>query len=164
MRTRNLAFVAALWAGLSASAAFASSEAAGRRHAAKANKLAAQNKCRRALPEFHRAYNALKDPSLLFNRAECERKLGMVEDALNDYERFLAAMPDAPNRASVESRIAALRAMKDDRAGERAPVEKAPATPKSSQGATGPAPSASSRDGGRKEDAAPPRRAEKWTD
>ena len=89
---------------------FAESEAAARKHATRANKLAAQNKCRSALPEFTRAYGTLKDPTLLFNRAECQRKLGNAQEALKDYQQFLADMPTAPNRASVEAHIATLRA------------------------------------------------------
>jgi hypothetical protein len=94
---------------VSLSARAAESEAGARRHAAKASQLAAKNKCKSALPEFTRAYKSLKDPTLLFNRAECYRKVGRDGEALKDYEQFLAEMPEAPNRASVEARIAALR-------------------------------------------------------
>ncbi len=87
----------------------AGSDAAGRRHAAKANQLSAKNKCKSAVIEFTKAYKSLKDPTLLFNRAECQRRLGNNADALKDYEQFLADMPAAPNRASVEARMAALR-------------------------------------------------------
>jgi tetratricopeptide (TPR) repeat protein len=83
--------------------------AAGRKHANKANKLAAQNRCKAALPEFTKAYRLLKDPALLFNRAECYLKIGKDNKALRDYERFLAEMPTAPNRPIVEDRIASLR-------------------------------------------------------
>jgi tetratricopeptide (TPR) repeat protein len=88
----------------------ADSEAVARKHATRANKLAAQNKCRSAVSEFTRAYEKLKDPTLLFNRAECQRRLGNAREALKDYEQFLSDMPTAPNRASVEAHIASLRA------------------------------------------------------
>lgn len=158
-----------LWAVSSANPAFAGGEPAARRHAARANRLAAHNKCRSALPEFNRAYSVLKDPTLLFNRAECERKLGMIDNALNDYEKFLIAMPAAPNRASVESRITALRAMKDDRAGKAsAPDSPPPAKPSMGAVKSGPsvAPSTagSSKDGGSKADDSQSPRAEKWTE
>jgi tetratricopeptide (TPR) repeat protein len=87
----------------------ADSAAAGRKHAAKANQLAAKNKCKSAVVEFTKAYKSAKDPTILFNRAECYRKMGSTTDALKDYEQFLADMPEAPNRSSVEARIATLR-------------------------------------------------------
>lgn len=136
---------------LGARAATADPEDGARKHAARANKLAAQNKCRAALSEFTRAYDVLKDPTLLFNRAECERKLGKVEDAVADYEHFLSDMPTAPNRASVEARIAELRGK----------------TPKTESNETPPAAKpASPPDAGTKPErpTTPPQRAEKWTD
>jgi tetratricopeptide (TPR) repeat protein len=106
----SVAIVALVVAGLgSLSALAADSEVSGRRHAAKANQLAAKNKCKSALPEFTKAYKSLKDPTILFNRAECQRKLGNNAAALKDYEQFLIDMPTAPNRTSVEARMAALR-------------------------------------------------------
>jgi tetratricopeptide (TPR) repeat protein len=83
--------------------------AAGRKHASKANQLAAQNRCKAAVPEFTKAYRLLKDPALLFGRAECYRKIGKASQAVKDYEKFLAEMPTAPNRPTVEERIASLR-------------------------------------------------------
>jgi tetratricopeptide (TPR) repeat protein len=83
--------------------------AAGRKHAAKANQLAAHNRCKAAVAEFTKAYRLLKDPALLFNRAECYRKIGKDSQAVKDYEQFLAEMPGTPNRSTVEARIASLR-------------------------------------------------------
>jgi tetratricopeptide (TPR) repeat protein len=129
-----LAITVVLAAGLwGSSEAAADSEAVARRHAAKANQLAAKNRCTSAIFEFTRALETLKDPSLFFNRAECFRKVGRDDEAITDYERFLAEMPDAPNRAAVRARIA--RATPKP---EATPVvskeppavpEKAPATP-----------------------------------
>lgn len=89
--------------------AFALSPAAGRVHAQKANKLAEQGRCAKAIPEFNKAYDILKDPAILFNRAECQRKLDHNEEALADYERFLVELPKAPNRETVQTRIDELR-------------------------------------------------------
>jgi len=86
----------------------ASDTKGGQAHARKANSLAAAGKCKQAVPEYNTAYRLLKDPALLFNRAECLRKLGKREQALYDYRKFLEEMPSAPNRGVVESRIAAL--------------------------------------------------------
>ena len=109
--TKLLLVVAGVFAvgGATAPQARADSEEGARKHAAKANQLAAKNKCKTAIFEFTRAYKTLKDPTLLFNRAECFRKVGRDEEAMNDYEQFLAEMPKAPNRAAVEARIVALR-------------------------------------------------------
>lgn len=87
------------------SAACAQSAAAGRVHAQKAATLAEQGKCKGAVVEYTKAYEALKDPAILFNRAECQRKLGHQEDALSDYEQFLVELPKTPNRKNVEGRI-----------------------------------------------------------
>jgi len=93
--------------------------AAGRKHAAKANQLASQNRCKAAVAEFTKAYRLLKDPALLFNRAECYRKLGKDSQALKDYEKFLTEMPDAPNRSAIQERIASMRGG-EKRGGEKA--------------------------------------------
>jgi tetratricopeptide (TPR) repeat protein len=130
MRPRVSAFVITLpvvvvLIGLPALAAPGS--AAGRKHAAKANQLAAQNKCKTAVFEFTKAYKLLKDPALLFNRAECYRKIGKDSQAVKDYEQFLAEMPAAPNRATIEARIASLRgsAPVGETAAAKAPVKPA---------------------------------------
>lgn len=100
--------VLGLVAGQAAEAFAAKPGDAGPRHARKANALAAAGKCKQAIPEYNAAFALLMDPALLFNRAECLRKLGLEDQALYDYRRFLKEMPDAPNRPVVESRIAAL--------------------------------------------------------
>jgi tetratricopeptide (TPR) repeat protein len=108
--------------GLLSARAAADSEELARKHAAKANQLAARNQCKRAIFEFTRAYQTLKDPTLLFNRAECFRKVGRNDEAVTDYERFLAELPQTPNRAAVEARIASLRpARRSTSAGQEQP-------------------------------------------
>jgi tetratricopeptide (TPR) repeat protein len=81
---------------------------AGHVHARRASTLAASGKCKQAIGEFTAAYRVLRDPALLFNRAECLRKTGLERQAVYDYRKFLEEMPKAPNRQTVESRIAAL--------------------------------------------------------
>ena len=136
----------------------ADGNAAGRKHAAKANQLAAKNKCKGAVVEFTKAYQSLKEPTILFNRAECQRKLGNNTDALMDYELFLAEMPSAPNRASVEARIAALR---DVVKAESASVPVAPAAPAAAAVSQ---PASNTTKQVEKAPEAPVHRAEKWTD
>jgi tetratricopeptide (TPR) repeat protein len=99
----------ALGVALAASQAPAADRVAeGRQHARKGAKLLEAGKCRPAIKEFTAAYQLLGDPAVLFNRAECLRKLGERPAALVDYRQFLIAMPNAPSRKLVESRIAEL--------------------------------------------------------
>jgi hypothetical protein len=107
---RSLWLVLLLGAGLASSRpALGDTEDGARKHAAKANQLAAKNKCTAAIFEFTRALKTLKDPTLLFNRAECFRKVGRTDEAIRDYEQFLVELPQTPNRAAIEARLAALR-------------------------------------------------------
>jgi len=85
-----------------------SPEAEARKHARKANHLADINKCKLAIPEYNKALRLLREPTLLFNRAECYRRIGDGPKAIADYRKFLDQMPGAPNRAQVEAQIAAL--------------------------------------------------------
>lgn len=92
----------------------------GRHHLEKANELAGDGKCAAAVKEYSAAYDKLHDPVVLFNRAECYRRIGENAKAVDDYRGFLAGFPAAPNRAEIEARIATLE--------KPAPV-RAPRTP-----------------------------------
>ena len=80
----------------------------GRNHLRKANALAGNDRCEAAIKEYTLAYAKLHDPVVLFNRAECYRRIGEDAGAAADYRSFLTAVPAAPNRAEVEAKIAAL--------------------------------------------------------
>lgn len=82
--------------------------AEGRYHLRRANGLAGDNRCQAAIREYTLAYKKLSDPVVLFNRAECYRRIGEDEKAVADYRAFLEAVPAAPNRAQIEARIMAL--------------------------------------------------------
>jgi hypothetical protein len=82
--------------------------AEGRYHLKKANGLAGQGKCIAAVREYTLAYQRLQDPVVLFNRAECYRRLGEGAKAAADYRGFLKGVPNAHNRADIEARIAGL--------------------------------------------------------
>jgi hypothetical protein len=101
-------------------------EAEGRRHARKANQLADVNKCKAAIPEYTKAIRLLKDPTLLFNRAECYRRTGEAAKAVADYRKFLAQLPAAPNRAQVEGQIGALEKRPNPVVAVAAPAVKLP--------------------------------------
>ena len=58
-----------------------------------------------ALAEYEAAYLVFPDPALLFNIAQCHRKLGHPKEALDYFRKYLRVAPTAPNRAEVEKRI-----------------------------------------------------------
>jgi hypothetical protein len=63
-----------------------------------------------ALAEFKAAHMAKPDPAFLYNIAQCHRQMGELEQAVVLYKRYLAASPNAANRAEVEKRIVQLDA------------------------------------------------------
>jgi tetratricopeptide (TPR) repeat protein len=82
----------------------------GRYHLRKANDLAGDDRCQAAIHEYTLALKKLGDPVVLFNRAECYRRIGEDEKAVTDYRAFLEAVPAAPNRGQIEAKIATLTA------------------------------------------------------
>jgi hypothetical protein len=107
--TVGLAFALMLGARGLSGAPRADDASEARRHAQRATSLAASGKCRQAVIEFDKALAILRDPALLFNRGECHRKLGDADAAIDDYKQFLSDLPQAPNRAEVQERIADLQ-------------------------------------------------------
>ena len=79
-----------------------------RHHLERANELAGEGKCAAAVKEFSAAYDKLHDPTVLFNRADCYRRLGENAKAAEDYRGYLEGFPAAPNRKEIEARIATL--------------------------------------------------------
>jgi hypothetical protein len=63
-----------------------------------------------ALAEYEAAYLAVPDPALLFNIAQCHRKLGHDKEAVAFYKTYLRNAPRAANRADVEKRIQEIEA------------------------------------------------------
>ena len=61
-----------------------------------------------AIAEFRRAYELRDDPRFLYDIAEAYRQLGIVDRALFFYDRYLAALPDAPDRDEVEAKMVEL--------------------------------------------------------
>jgi tetratricopeptide (TPR) repeat protein len=89
-----------------------------------------------ALDLFTQAYALSKRPQLLNNIGQAADRLRMDADALDAYQRYLAEVPDAENRAAVENRIAALEEVIE--AKRQAPVP----TPEETARAAEPAPAA----------------------
>jgi tetratricopeptide (TPR) repeat protein len=69
-----------------------------------------------ALGHFQNAYELSDRPALLFNIGSCLDRLRRDAEAVDYFERFLEAVPDAPNRTEVEGRIRILRRAVADRA------------------------------------------------
>jgi hypothetical protein len=63
-----------------------------------------------AVVEFKLAYGAGGPPALLFNIAQAQRAGGHDQEALAYYKEYLRLVPDAPNRADVEERMATIEA------------------------------------------------------
>jgi hypothetical protein len=82
----------------------------GRSHLKRANALAGEGDCAAAIEEYTKAFEMLNDPVVLFNRAECYRRTGDGESAVDDYRAFLEKVPNAANRADIEAKIVALDA------------------------------------------------------
>ncbi|NOY94104.1 MAG: tetratricopeptide repeat protein [Deltaproteobacteria bacterium] len=62
-----------------------------------------------ALEHFQHAYELSARPGLLYNIGQTADRMREDEVAVDAFERFLQASPDAPNRGAVESRLAVLR-------------------------------------------------------
>lgn len=87
-----------------------------------------------ALDLFTQAYALSKRPQLLNNIGQAADRLRMDAEALDAYQRYLAEVPDAENRAAVENRITALKEVIE--AERQAPVP----TPEETARAAEPAP------------------------
>jgi tetratricopeptide (TPR) repeat protein len=60
----------------------------------------------KALESYKRAYRVKALPAFLFNIAQCHRKLEQHREAVAMYQSYLLGVPDAANKALVESLIA----------------------------------------------------------
>ena len=80
-----------------------------REHYALGNQFFGRGKFIEARQEFQTAYDLSEKPRLLFNIAQCHKNLGEYKEAIDFFERYLKALPDADNKAEVEGDIEALR-------------------------------------------------------
>jgi tetratricopeptide (TPR) repeat protein len=87
--------------------------AAARDHFAKGKRLYDVGRFAEAASEYEAAYQAKDDPALLFNLGQAYRLAGQPGKALLAYKAYLRNVPDAENRADVESRLADLQATID---------------------------------------------------
>lgn len=62
-----------------------------------------------ALELFRRAYELSRRPALLYNVGQAADRLRRDDEAIEAFEAYLAALPEAENRLEVETRLAVLR-------------------------------------------------------
>ena len=67
-----------------------------------------------ALERYKLAYRVKPLPAFQFNIAQCHRKLGQYPDAIAMYQAYLVGVPNAQNRATVESLIAETKKLHAD--------------------------------------------------
>jgi hypothetical protein len=70
--------------------------------------LYSQGKYAEALREYQAAWVQWEDPELLLDMAECNRHLGKLDLAREQYHGFLERAPQSPLRGSVERQLARL--------------------------------------------------------
>jgi tetratricopeptide (TPR) repeat protein len=70
--------------------------------------LYSQGKYAAALEEYRAAWVSWEDPELLLDMAECNRHLGNLDEAREQYRGFLQRAPHSPLRGSVERQLARL--------------------------------------------------------
>jgi hypothetical protein len=63
-----------------------------------------------ALHEFEAGYRLAPFPLFLYNMGQACRHARLIDRAIESYERYLQAVPDAPERAEVEQYLRDLRA------------------------------------------------------
>lgn len=85
-----------------------------------------------ALARWRESYELTEHPELLYNIATSLDRLGRLEEAMDEYEAFLEAMPDATNRNYVRRRVEVIR---EQIAGREADAASAP--PPGTEGAPG---------------------------
>jgi hypothetical protein len=80
-------------------------------HYTKAENLYRVERFQDAFTEYQEAYLAKPEPNLLFNMAQCQRKMGNRAEAVRFYRRFLAEKPNPSNLATVEQHLRDLEAV-----------------------------------------------------
>jgi tetratricopeptide (TPR) repeat protein len=97
----------------------ASIDAEVERHRTMGQRLLGRGQTQEAIAEFRRGYELRGDARFLYYIAEGYRQLGLRDQALFFYQRYLSAAPDAPEREDVEELIAGLEASTPPRAAPR---------------------------------------------
>ncbi|MCG5055356.1 MAG: tetratricopeptide repeat protein [Myxococcales bacterium] len=84
-----------------------------------------------AIAEFEAAYQLTEEPALLYNLAQCHRRLEHAREAIALYRRYLTLAPGVPNRREIEERISDLERSlgPPEELAERTLSPRAPSTP-----------------------------------
>lgn len=64
----------------------------------------------KALDEFKEVYRLTSEPTLLYNIGQCQRQLGLLDDALKSYRSFLREIPGSNLQENVKERIQEIEA------------------------------------------------------
>ena len=100
------------WALVLVGGGVARADAGGARsHFLSGLQLYEQGKYGEALREYQAAWVQWEDPELLLDMAECNRHLGKLDEAREQYRGFLERAPQSPLRGSVERQLARLERM-----------------------------------------------------
>ncbi len=103
----------------------------------KASQAYASGKYTEAAQLFLQIHGLVGDPALLYNAADAYDKAGMKTKAIENYEAYLTAKPDASDRKAVESRIAALKQPSPARTDGSPPAGSGPRKPPTRDGSPG---------------------------
>ena len=98
---------------LSAGVARGDDQATARDHYIKGTRAYELGLYAEAIAEYMAAYKTKDDPALLFNLGQAHRLAGHAAEALRFYKTYLSKMPEAANRADVESKIRELKELVD---------------------------------------------------
>jgi serine/threonine-protein kinase len=79
-------------------------------HAARAADAERAGKLDLAIAEWQEAFAEHAEPEALYHLGDLSQRLGRTSEATPYFARYIAARPDAPDRAAVEKRLAELRA------------------------------------------------------
>lgn len=109
-----------------ASPAHATTTAVARQHFMQGQAFYKQAHYDEAIREFQAAYDARPHPAVLFNLAQCYEKLGDTASALKDYREYLRQVPDAEDRAAVETIVANITAHLKDTAIQMFSIQSVP--------------------------------------
>lgn len=93
-----------------------------------------------AIGEYEEAYRLKDDPAILYNLGQAHRLAQHSTEALHFYKMYLSKVPDASNRAEVESKIAALQQLVDQQRAATSMPPTAPMRPAVPETATAAAP------------------------
>jgi tetratricopeptide (TPR) repeat protein len=83
-----------------------------------------------AIAEYRKGYEQKADPVFLLNIGESYRQLGAHEKALFFYRRYLSVVPNAPNRAQIDEKVATLEQLVDAQVRARSPAPPQPLPPR----------------------------------